>query len=251
MKRSTRAAVVITSIAGLAAWSSLAQVVSRDAQLAQVLEQCVRSDGTVSFAALTKVRGNLNRYLVHVAETSPMNRPKSFATDAERLAYYINSFHGLLLSGLLELGPATSSTGDAQRKVLKKKFVIGGEDMSLSNYLDKVIRKAGDPRVHFAISRITVGSPRLRPEPYSADDLDSELETAARAFLGSDDHVRVDSAEGIVYVSGILKWYEKDFVGDGENAQLIEYINRYRDEPVPSDLKLKFIDHDWTSLMSD
>ena len=41
-----------------------------------------------------------------------------------------------------------------------------------------------------------------------------------------------------------MKFYTSDFLAAAPS--LIEYIKRYRDEPIPNDYEVRFITYDWT-----
>ena len=47
-----------------------------------------------------------------------------------------------------------------------------------------------------------------------------------------------------VRVSAILDWYEEDFLAVAPS--LVAYLNRYRDEPIPEDWDVAFLDYDWS-----
>jgi hypothetical protein len=100
--------------------------------------------------------------------------------------------------------------------------------------------------VHFALNCMVRSCPRLPQAAFSADQLEAQLEAAAREFLNDPRNVRVDSAAREVWLSSILDFYTEDFAADGKHRSLIEYVNRYRDEPVDPGMTVKFIPYDWT-----
>lgn len=53
-----------------------------------------------------------------------------------------------------------------------------------------------------------------------SQDIDSQLRTAAQAFLENDDGCVVDSGNGEVKLSQIFKWYKADFGGTDESVGL-------------------------------
>ena len=56
----------------------------------------------------------------------------------------------------------------------------------------------------------------------------------------------MDPLEKEVTVSEILKFYEEDFVNPKQAGSLLEYINRFRKEKIPSSYKVRFFNYDWT-----
>ena len=47
-------------------------------------------------------------------------------------------------------------------------------------------------------------------------------------------------------VSEILNFYKEDFVNLEQAISLLEYINRFRKEKIPSSYRLGFFKYDWT-----
>ena len=63
-----------------------------------------------------------------------------------------------------------------------------------------------------------VRNPFWSTQPYQ--DIDSQLRTAAEAFLENDDACLVDSGKKEVRLSQIFKWYKADFGGTDEKVVL-------------------------------
>ena len=76
-----------------------------------------------------------------------------------------------------------------------------------------------DPRVHFAVNCASIGCPALRPEPYTAEQLDAQLEDQQRRFLSDRTRNRYSAAGGVLYLSQIFRWYGDDFAGNGRTLQ--------------------------------
>ncbi|MEM7469582.1 MAG: hypothetical protein AAF387_22255, partial [Pseudomonadota bacterium] len=81
---------------------------------------------------------------------------------------------------------------------------------------------------------------------FDAETLDETLDALTIEFFSKEKHLRLNREKQQVWVSEILKFYTKDFVASGKANDLIGYINQYRDEKIPADWQVKFIDYDWT-----
>ena len=127
-----------------------------------------------------------------------------------------------------------------------RKVTVGGQSMSLSAYENDVIRPLGEPRVHFALNCMVRSCPRLPQTAFSAEELEAQLEAAAKEFLNDPRNVRVDGPARQVWLSAILDFYTEDFAPDGKRESLIEYVNRYRDERIDPSFVVKFLTYDWT-----
>ena len=54
----------------------------------------------------------------------------------------------------------------------------------------------------------------------------------------------VDPVKREVWVAAIFDFYTKDFLARAPT--LIDYVNRYRPDPIPPELKVRFFNYDWT-----
>jgi hypothetical protein len=208
----------------------------------------VDEQGRTDFDALAADRSALDEFVAYVGRVSPATAPELFPRRADVLAYHLNAYNALAMKGVVDAGVTDGFAGffRRQRFFRLRKVTVGGRSMSLSTYENDVIRPLGEPRVHFALNCMARSCPRLPQEAFSADDLEAQLEAAAREFLNDPRNVRVDADAREVWLSSILDFYTRDFAPDGKRASLIGYVNRYRDEPVESTFAVKFIPYDWT-----
>jgi hypothetical protein len=222
-------------------------VAGRDPQeaWASVLERYVDDQGRVDFQGVAADRGDLDTYVAWVARVSPASNPELFPTQADRNAYYLNSYNALAMYNVIDAG--IPETLEGLRKVpffFFRKVEIGGERMSLATYENETIRKLGDPRVHFALNCMAAGCPRLPREPFTAAGLDAELDREAREFFAEPRNLVVEPERQAFRVSEILSFFTGDFLAVAPS--LPAYINRYRDgSPIPDGYKAEFIDYDW------
>ena len=213
-----------------------------------VLTGFVDEQGRTDFDALAVDRNALDEFVAYVASVSPASAPELFPRGADVLAYHLNAYNALVMRGVIDERVTDGFTSFFKRQVFfrLRKVTVGGQAMSLSTYENEVIRPLGEPRVHFALNCMVRSCPRLPQQQFSADGLEAELKAAAREFCNDPRNVRVDAAAREVWLSSILDFYTEDFVPDGRRESLIEYVNRYRDEPIDLKLAVKFIPYDWT-----
>ena len=156
---------------------------------ARVLERFVNDRGEVDFSALARDRADLEAYVIHVAGT-PFG---DFAAGHERLAHYINAYNALSMYNVLDSGiPDTHAGWRKVRFFYLKELVIGGRLMSLYAFENDVIRKLGEPRVHFALNCSARGCPILPRAPFTARGLEEELDRETRRFFSDMRNLRVD-----------------------------------------------------------
>ena len=213
-----------------------------------VLTRFVDEQGRTDFEALAADRGALDEFVAYVERVSPATAPEIFPRRADVLAYHLNAYNALVMRGVIDERITDGFTSFLKRQSFfrLRRVTVGGRSMSLSTYENEVIRALGEPRVHFALNCMVRSCPRLPQEAFSADDLEAELETAAREFCNDPRNVRVDAAAREVWLSSILDFYTEDFAPDGKHESLIAYVNRYRDEQIDLKLAVRFIPYDWT-----
>uniref|UniRef100_A0A8D3C0H2 Uncharacterized protein n=1 Tax=Scophthalmus maximus TaxID=52904 RepID=A0A8D3C0H2_SCOMX len=156
----------------------------------------------------------------------------------EKLAFFINIYNALVIHGSLRLG-APTNLWQRYRFFNYVSYLIGGEVFTLQDIENGVLRgnrkglaqfrrpfSQTDPRlqvalphaeplIHFALNCGAKGCPPIKT--YTPQDIDSQLRTAAEAFLENDDGCVVDSGKKEVRLSQIFKWYKADFGGTDEN----------------------------------
>ncbi|XP_024863346.1 uncharacterized protein zgc:152951 isoform X2 [Kryptolebias marmoratus] len=151
----------------------------------------------------------------------------------EKLAFFINIYNALVIHGYLRLGAPTN---------MWQRYRVALPD--------------AEPLIHFALNCGAKGCPPIKA--YTPEDIDSQLRTAAEAFLENDDGCVVNSGKGEVRLSQIFKWYKADFGGTDE--KLLKWVlDHMGDSPKKSSLqgvlsagktKVSFLPYDWSSNSS-
>jgi len=213
---------------------------------ARVLKSAVAPDGRVDFNAILKDHADLDRYVAWIYERSPERWPELYRTRAHVVAFHVNAYNALAIYNLL-IGGVPESLGLVERTRLleSRKLLVGGQPLSLNEYREQ-ISALGEPRVHFALTRVLAGDPRLAREPYRAAVLDQQFDRAARAFLAEPRNLRVDAERRRVTLSPLLRDYEAEF--QRQAPSLRAYVSGFTDAPVPPGYDIEFADFDWTVL---
>ncbi|XP_035813931.2 uncharacterized protein zgc:152951 isoform X4 [Amphiprion ocellaris] len=193
----------------------------------------------------------------------------------EKLAFFINIYNALVIHGNLRLG-APTNMWQRYRFFNYVSYLIGGEVFTLQDIENGVLRgnrkgiaqlrrpfSKTDPRlqmalpdaeplIHFALNCGAKGCPPIKT--YTPQDIDSQLRTAAEAFLENDDGCVVDSGKKEVRLSQIFKWYKADFGGTDE--KLLNWVLEHMSEsPKKTSLqgvlsagktKVSFLPYDWS-----
>ena len=96
-----------------------------------------------------------------------------------------------------------------------------------------------DPRIHFALNCGAASCPAIRA--YDPDAVDSQLDTATRAYL--DATVEYDDAAGILRVPRVFRWFPGDF---GGRAGVRAFLRRYGHYPADAEPTVRYLAWDWT-----
>ena len=215
-----------------------------------LLQRYVNDAGRVNYRQWkAQSRDELRRYLESMAAVSP----NALSDGGERIAYWINVYNALTVHGMLEFYPTRSIKDHVSYFYgfhfwKDTRIRVSGKRRSLDAIEHQILRKAGEPRIHFAIVCASIGCPRLWNHAYTGEGLDMQLDANARHFFAQAQNYRLDRASSRLYLSSIFDWFGKDF-GAGEGALrnvVARYVSaedaRYLKERTP---KVGFLPYDW------
>ncbi len=208
-------------------------------EFSQLLDRYVKPGG-VDYAAWHENAADLER-LDGVAEGIAKGRPEG-SRDA-RLAWYLNAYNALILDEILERYPY-ANTNPLRRKAFfsGKDLDVAGEKMSFDRLEHEIIRpEFKEPLIHFALNCASVSCPPLLDRAYTAERLDADLRRQALKFLDGSNPEGLRVKGRAVHITPLFQWFSEDF-GDDPLA----FINGVRDEPLPRDAKVKYLNWDWT-----
>ncbi|HUY33026.1 MAG TPA: DUF547 domain-containing protein [Pirellulales bacterium] len=218
----------------------------------KMLKQFCDRDGYVDYAGWKRSKADqiaLDKYLA----TLSAGNPKAPSSPEGKLAFWINAYNAVTVWGILHEFPTTSIRNHTA-KVFGYNIwhdlllTVGDETVSLDTIEHKILRKAGENRIHFAIVCASVGCPRLRNEAYSKDKLEAQLADNTRDFFSRSTNFRIDRATHVVQVSSILDWFGEDF---GETPQaglasLADYLPKSAGAALAQgQFSVKYLDYDW------
>jgi hypothetical protein len=222
-----------------AAWSAL-------------LKKYVDEHGYVDYAAWKASIDDQRALDAYLEQLASATFPAGISKN-QQLAFWINAYNAVTVKGILREYPTTSIRNHTATlygyNIWKDlQLTVEGKAYSLEAMEHEVLRKMGEPRIHFAIVCASLGCPRLLNEAYTADRLDEQLTRNARAFFADPTKFTADARSGTIWVSPILKWFASDFGPDTaaqmrtiapwvpETAQALAASGRAR---------VSYLDYDW------
>ncbi len=157
----------------------------------------------------------------------PLHRLK---TRKERLAFYINAYNIMTIKLIVKNWPLESirDLGSLFVPVWKKTAgVVGGKRVSLSDIGRDRLRPLGELRSYFALACGSASCPDLRRQPYTARQLNRQLDDQSKRFLNNRSKGMTRKA-GRVRVSKLFSWFEDDFNRFGG---VRAFVKRYKTLP--------------------
>lgn len=206
-----------------------------------LLQAHVDAKGFVNYQSLKQNEGKLDAFLSYLEKTSP---EKSWSADKEK-AFWINVYNAYTLRIILDNYPIKSITkiNNDGKTAWKTSFVkVGGKTYTLDHVEHEILRKKfKDPRIHVGVNCASGSCPKLGNLAFTEDNVELELERLMKEFIN--DSTRNKLSKKKVEISEIFNWFQGDFTANGS---VIDYINRYADEPVNKKAKIKYLPYDWS-----
>lgn len=219
-----------------------------------VLKRHVKKD-KVNYKSL-KSDKDFQTYLDMLSKANPNALP----TREEKISFWINAYNAFTLKLIIDnypvksitelsaLGKLTAFVGNSPWK--REFFSINGKKMTLDEIEKEILLKMfKEERVHFAINCASISCPVLRPEAYTAETLNRQLNEQAKLFLKDTLRNRIDLKTKTIYISKIFSWYESDFAKPAGSIE--KYLASYIDDEnikrmlLNKEFKIEYLDYDW------
>jgi len=114
----------------------------------------------------------------------------------------------------------------------------------------KVLRKMGEPRIHFAIVCASHSCPRLLNRAYRAESVDEQLMSNTKDFFANPENFHYDASRNTFFLSSILKWFAEDFGADtrAQSKTIAPFLpNRVAQEAAQrGTVQFRYLDYDWS-----
>ena len=201
----------------------------------QLLKKHVSDQGKVDYLGFKKDLTDLNAYLDWLSNS----KPSEIWSKDQLMAFWINAYNALTIKLIVDRYPI-SSIKDIYSPWNIKVITIANKTLYLNNIEHDILRKMGDPRIHFGIVCASVSCPKLQNEAFNTQNTNRLLNKASKEFLADStkNELTTDAAE----LSKIFKWFAKDFKQEGS---LIDFLNKFADIRIASNATISFKDYNW------
>ena len=219
----------------------------------RLLSTYVDSEGLVDYAGLKdRDLAAFESFMRTLAETDPA----SFATEAERMAFWINAYNAVVMWQVVERYPLDSvrDVGSLWGLIggfFKQEYPVAGGDMSADDIEHATLRaQFDDERIHWALVCAAFGCPRLLDRAYRAETLDETLRAQSYEFLAQPRGLQIDRGAETLYLSSYFDWYAGDF--EEVAGDVIDYVLRYASDADATwirehreSMRVQIMDYDW------
>ncbi len=218
-----------------------------------LLKKYVDENGNVNYAVWKQSAEDLQTLDAFLAHLSSAN-PNAEASVPAKLAFWINAYNAVTVRGILREYPTTSIKNHTAKLFGYNIWddlllTVGGQPFSLNQMEHEVLRKMGEPRIHFAIVCASRSCPRLLNEAYTAASLETQLTTNTKVFFANPGNFQYDPARRQFQLSAILDWFGGDF-GSSQATQLrtiAPYLpsREAYDAAIANSVSVSYLDYDW------
>ena len=177
----------------------------------------------VDYAKLSNDSSLLSKYLNQLNSVS-LEEMDSWSRE-KQLVFWINAYNAFTVQAILDHYPIQTRT--IKGLVVPRNSIIqipgvwkelqwnvAGESLTIDYIEHRLLRpKFKEPRMHFAIVCASIGCPDLRPEAFTYDKLDTQLEEQTHRYLANTEKgVKFEFDKKRICVSQLFKWYNEDFL---------------------------------------
>lgn len=219
-----------------------------------LLQKYVDDKGMVAYAKWKTSAADVKALDDYLATLGCVDLTKAAAKEGQ-LAFWINAYNAVTIRGILREHPTTSirnHTAKALGYNIWKDLllVVDSRPVSLDDIEHQVLRKLGEPRIHFAIVCASVGCPPLRNKAFTADKLGEQLDESAKAFFANPANLKLDPRTRTVQISQIIEWFGKDFAAT--SPEQLAAVRKHFPKPdetawvAGSGVTVKYLDYDWS-----
>ncbi len=162
--------------------------------------------------------------------------------EAVYKAFWINAYNLAVINGIINNYPVKSPL-DIDGFFAEKKHSLGQRSVTLDE-IEKQLLLGEFPteeRFHFVLVCAAKSCPPVIAKAYRPETLEKQLQEQTVKALNDPQFVKVGKDK--VQFSELMKWYNKDFTKG--KFSLIEYVNQFRKNKIPSSLSSGFYAYNW------
>ncbi len=211
---------------------------------ARLLQKYVNDRGLVAYGKWKENKEDLKALDDYVGQFAP--KSATLAKDDELAASGINAYNAFAIRWIIENYP-TDSIQDLTDSFARKSHEVGGEKVSLDDLEHGTVEKVIGWREHAALVCCARSCPPLQRFAYTAGKLESQIDTAYRAWLARPDLNKFKPDEMKVEISSIFKWFKDDFEKAGGVKKVLARYGpaQYQDFLKSGNYEVDYLPYHW------
>lgn len=209
--------------------------------------ELITPEGLVDYGTLRRKRVDMIAAAKALKDMNPA--VLMILSKEEKIAFWINTYNVCTLKLVIDNYPIEpklymifypdNSIMQISGNWRAKFFEIQGLEYTLEEIeKDFLLDRYKDPRICFALSYASLGGAILRNEPYTAEQLNEQLDDQVRQYLESDRGLQINKRENVIYLSNLFTMHNhKEVFLKSEYAE----IKKFRDRKPEEQAWLNFI----------
>ncbi len=226
---------------------------------AEVLKTYVDDQGLVNYQGLQANRAQLDKFNKSIGVVSPATYASW--SESEQIAFLTNAYNSLTLQSIIDRDPLPKSIRKIPGVWGRRKFNVAGTQKTLNNIEHDTLRvDFNEPRIHAALVCAAISCPPLRNEPFTGEQLDSQLKDQSLKWLASSHGVVLDPASNKVNISAIFKWFGEDWIasygdtskfkGSKKEKAILNFVSQHisaqdKQSLEQGNFKISYLKYDW------
>lgn len=201
----------------------------------RLVQKYITPEGNVDYKGFKNSYSSFISYLAALSK----NSPNSSWSKKDKLAYWMNTYNAYTVKLILKYYPV-KSIKDIKKPWDFRFIQVGKKWYTLNDVEHKILRKMGDPRIHFGINCASFSCPSLPNKAFTGQNVNQMLESLTTAFVNDPKHNELAPSE--IKISKIFQWFAKDFK---TNGTVIDFLNKYSKVTINANAQKKFKDYNW------
>ena len=222
-------------------------------------------DKGVDYPKLVEMAPALEGYIATLGAVHHSTLEQS--SEDEQMAFWLNAYNACMLhrvvshypikkaGGLLGIenklkGRPHNSVWQIPQVFKEQHCFVAGTKRSQDDMEHGIIRKMGDPRIHFALNCAAISCPSLMGTAYIPLHLQTQLNQRVQLFLNTPKHflIKKEGKRRLIFLNKVMDWFKEDFGGILGLKKFFSGYLQGKEKKVLQDFQTKvtFFNYNWT-----
>jgi hypothetical protein len=200
-------------------------------------------DGYVEYPKISR-NVRFHKYIEALADADL----STLTDESEKIAFWLNVYNAMAVKSIID-GIRPFGTLGRLKFFRTTDCRVAGRNLDL-NSVGEILGDFGDARVRFAMVDAAYSSPNLLSGAYRGEQLDEQLNAAAREFINDNRKNRYSDAIRSAQLSQIFERHQEEFGADDQEvmAFVAQFVEKDLVAKALTDgrYEIKYLDFDWS-----